>query len=73
MTEKDKNLLYGVMPLILPENILDQFDIVRLEDEDIDRHDGTYQPFKHLAITLVGMWIMKSWAFKNRMVCLSKY
>ena len=47
MTEKERNLLYGVVSLILPENILDQFDIVRLEDEDIDRHDGTYQPFKH--------------------------
>ena len=40
-------MLYGVVSLILPGNILDQFDIVRLEDEDIDRHDGTYQPFKH--------------------------
>ena len=47
MTEKERNLLYGVVSLILPGNILDQFDIVRLEDEDIDRHDGTYQPFKH--------------------------
>jgi hypothetical protein len=35
MTEKERNLLYGVVSLILPENILDQFDIVRLEDEDI--------------------------------------
>ena len=34
MTEKERNLLYGVVSLILPENILDQFDIVRLEDED---------------------------------------
>ena len=40
-------MLYGVVSLILPENILDQVDIVRPEDEDIDRHDGTYQPFKH--------------------------
>ena len=40
-------MLYGVVSLILPENILDQFDIVKLEDEDINRHDGTYQPFKH--------------------------
>ena len=47
MTEKERNLLYGVVSLILPENILDQFDIVKLEDEDIDRHDGSYQPFKH--------------------------
>ena len=47
MTEKERNLLYGVVSLILPENILAQFDIVRLEDEGIDRHDGTYQPFKH--------------------------
>ena len=47
MTEKERNLLYGVVSLILPENILDQFDIVKLEDEDINRHDGTYQPFKH--------------------------
>ena len=43
MTEKERNLLYGVVSLILPGNILDQFDIVRLEDEDIDRHDGTYK------------------------------
>ena len=41
MTEKERNLLYGVVSLILPENILDQFDIVKLEDEDINRHDGT--------------------------------
>ncbi|MBQ4386663.1 MAG: hypothetical protein II822_03540 [Prevotella sp.] len=47
MTEKERNLLYGVVALILPDNILDQFDIVKLEDEDIDRHDGSYQPFKH--------------------------
>ena len=47
MTEKERNLLYGVVSLILPENILDQFDIVKLEDEDIARNDGTYQPFKH--------------------------
>ena len=40
-------MLYGVVALILPDNILDQFDIVKLEDEDIDRHDGSYQPFKH--------------------------
>ena len=40
-------MLYGVVALILPDKILDQFDIVKLEDEDIDRHDGTYQPFKH--------------------------
>ena len=44
---EDPNLLYGVVSLILPENILDQFDIVKLEDEDIARNDGTYQPFKH--------------------------
>ena len=47
MTEKENNLLYGVVSLILPENILDQFDIVKLEDEDIARNDGTFQPFKH--------------------------
>ena len=47
MTEKERNLPYGVVALILPDNILDQFDIVKLEDEDIDRHDGSYQPFKH--------------------------
>ena len=47
MTEKERNLLYGVVSLILPENILDQFDIVKLEDEDIARNDSTYQPFKH--------------------------
>ena len=40
-------MLYGVVSLILPENILDQFDIVKLEDEDIARNDGGYQPFKH--------------------------
>ena len=40
MTEKERNLLYGVVSLILPENILDQFDIVKLEDEDIARNDG---------------------------------
>ena len=42
MTEKERNLLYGVVSLILPDNILDQFDIVKLEDEDIDRHDDTF-------------------------------
>ena len=47
MTDKERNLLYGVVSLILPENILDQFDIVKLHDEDIARNDGTYQPFKH--------------------------
>ena len=47
MTEKERNLLYGVVSLILPGNILDQYDIVKLEDEDIARNDGTYQPFKH--------------------------
>ena len=40
-------MLYGVVSLILPENILDQFDIVKLEDEDIALNDGTYQPFEH--------------------------
>ena len=34
------------MSLILSENILDQFDIVKLEEEDIARNDGSYQPFK---------------------------
>jgi len=46
MTEKERNLLYGVVSLILPDNILDQFDIVKLEEEDIARNDGSYQPFK---------------------------
>ena len=46
MTDSEKELLYGVVSLILPENILDQFDIVKLEEEDIARNDGTYQPFK---------------------------
>lgn len=46
MTETERNLLYGVVSLILPENILDQFDIVKLEEEDIARNDGSYQPFK---------------------------
>ena len=27
MTETERNLLYGVVSLILPENILDQFDM----------------------------------------------
>ena len=35
MTETERNLLYGVVSLILPENILDQFDIVKFEEEDI--------------------------------------
>ena len=39
-------MLYGVVSLILPENILYQFDLVKLEEEDIARNDGTYQPFK---------------------------
>ena len=46
MTETERNLLYGVVSLILPENILDQFDIVKFEEEDIARNDGSYQPFK---------------------------
>ena len=46
MTDSEKELLYGVVSLILPENILDQFDIVKFEEEDIARNDGTYQPFK---------------------------
>ena len=50
MTEKERNLLYGVVSLILPENILDQFDIVKLEDEDIARNDGTYQQAERLRI-----------------------
>ena len=46
MTDSEKELLYGIVSLILPENILDQFDLVKLEEEDIARNDGTYQPFK---------------------------
>lgn len=46
MTDSEKNLLYGVVSLILPENILDQFDIVKVDEQDISRNDGTYQPFK---------------------------
>ena len=46
MRDSEKELLYGVVSLILPENILDQFDIVKFEEEDIARNDGTYQPFK---------------------------
>ena len=46
MTKTERNLLYGVVSLILPENILDQFDIVKFEEEDIARNDGSYQPFK---------------------------
>jgi len=39
MTETERNLLYGVVSLILPENILDQLDIVKFEEEDIARND----------------------------------
>ena len=42
MTEKERNLLYGVVSLILPGNILDQFDIVRLEDEDYQGKRGGF-------------------------------
>ena len=35
MTETERNLLYGVVSLILPENILDQFDIVKFEEDTV--------------------------------------
>lgn len=46
MSEKGKNLLYGVVSLILPENMLDQFDIVKFDEQDISRNYSTYQPYK---------------------------
>ena len=40
-------LLYGVVALLLPDGILDHFDIVKLEEEDVPSPaDGSYTPYK---------------------------
>ena len=40
-------LLYGVVALLLPDSILDHFEIVKLEEKDVlVAADGSYTPYK---------------------------
>ena len=40
-------LLYGVVALLLPDGVLDHFEIVRLDEEDVPAPaDGSYTPYK---------------------------
>ncbi len=40
-------LLYGVVALLLPDSILDHFEIVKLDEEDVPAPaDGSYTPYK---------------------------
>lgn len=49
MTEsQEKELLYGIVSLMLPESMLDCFDIVKVEEEDIPATDMTFRPFKRM-------------------------
>lgn len=43
-----KELLYGIVSLMLPESMLDCFDIVKVEEEDIPATDMTFRPFKRM-------------------------
>ena len=40
-------LLHGVVALLLPDSVLDHFEIVKLEEEDVPvPEDGSYTPYK---------------------------
>ena len=45
---QEKELLYGIVSLMLPESMLDCFDIVKVEEEDIPATDMTFRPFKRM-------------------------
>ena len=40
-------LLYGVVALLLPDGVLDHFEIVKLDEEEVPvPQDGSYTPYK---------------------------
>ena len=47
---KEKELLYGIVSLMLPESMLDCFDIVKVDEESIPATatDMTFRPFKRM-------------------------
>lgn len=45
---QEKELLYGIVSLMLPESMLDCFDIVKVEGEDIPATEMTFRPFKRM-------------------------
>lgn len=49
MTEsQEKELLYGIVSLMLPESILDCFDIVKIEETDPPSTSLTFRPYKRM-------------------------
>ena len=45
---KEKELLYGIVSLMLPESMLDCFDIVKVAEEAIPRTDASFRPYKRM-------------------------
>lgn len=45
---QEKELLYGIVSLMLPESMLDCFDIVKVEEDDIPVTDIAFRPFKRM-------------------------
>ncbi len=44
----EKELLYGIVSLMLPESILDCFDIVKVDEVDIPATDQPFRPYKRM-------------------------
>ena len=45
---QEKDLLYGIVSLMLPDGMLDCFDIVKLEEVEIPSTDLTFRPYKRM-------------------------
>ena len=45
---QEKELLYGIVSLMLPESMLDCFDIVKIEESDIPSTSLTFRPYKRM-------------------------
>lgn len=46
---QEKELLYGIVSLMLPECMLDSFDIVKVEEVEIPSTEQTFRPYKRMA------------------------
>lgn len=44
----EKELLYGIVSLMLPESMLDCFDVVKVEEIDIPATDVVFTPYKRM-------------------------
>ena len=44
----EKELLYGIVSLILPESMLDCFDIVKVEEVNLPSTDLPFRPYKRM-------------------------